>query len=259
MNDLEQKIMSRMDKRLKNLFSGIAIALSYNNSGYYIAGNSCNAAAPNDYDLYPLKGEDFDFDGIRSRVESVNGFVICETKNALTCNISGKVVQFCKYKKESLYKLVESFDFAHIQIGCRVCIKWRPGDFEDDPGGYEYSTIKEIAYTPDWEQAHLLETTWYTGSEYPLSSLIRTVKYFQRGAYANKHEYKVDILNILCDIIARGYKDYPDYKDQLAAIDLLLLEPEESQAAWDLFKTCGHAGMVQSFDTDKLEEEYEDD
>lgn len=255
---VEQKIQERMAKRLKNLFSGIAIALSYDNSGYYVAGNSCNAAAPNDYDLYPLKGEDFDFKGISSRVESVNGFVICETKNALTCNISGKIVQFCKYKKNKLYELIESFDFAHIQIGCGVHIEWRPGDFEDDPGGYDYSTIAEVAYTPDWEQAHLLETTWYTGSEYPLSSLIRTVKYFQRGAYANKHEYKVDILNILGDVIARGYKDYPDYKDQLAAIDLLLLEPEESKAAWDLFKTCGHAGMVKSFDPDRTEEEYEE-
>ena len=259
MNDLEQKIRVRMDKRLKNLYSAIAIALSYDNTGYYIAGNSCNAAAPNDYDLYPLNGESFDFIGIKRRVEAVNGFVICETKNALTCNISGKVVQFCTYQKKNLYELVESFDFAHIQIGCKVEIEWRPGDFEDDPGGYESSIIDEVAYTPAWEQAHLLETTWYTGSEYPLSSLIRTVKYFQRGAYANKHEYKVDILNILGDIISRGYKDYPDYKDQLAAIDLLLLEPEESKAAWDLFQTCGHAGMVQSFYPDKSEEEYEDE
>lgn len=177
----------------------------------------------------------------------------------MTCNISGKVVQFCKYKKESLYKLVESFDFAHIQVGTRVEIEWRPGGFEGDPGGYESSTVDEVAYTPDWEQSHLLETTWYTGSEYPLSSLIRTVKYFQRGAYANKHEYKVDILNILSDIISRGYKDYPDYKDQLAAIDLLLLEPEESKAAWDLFRTCGHAGMVKSFDPSRTEEDYEEE
>lgn len=259
MNDLEQKIQERMAKRLKNLFSGIAIALSYDNSGYYIAGNSCNAAAPNDYDLYPLRGENFDFKGISSRVEAVNGYVVCETKNALTCNISGKVIQFCKYKKKDLVELIMSFDFAHIQIGVEVHIEWRPGDFEDDPGGYDYSVIRNIAYTPDWEQAHLLETTWYTGSEYPLSSLIRTVKYFQRGAYANKHEYKVDILNILGDIISRGYKDYPDYKDQLAAIDLLLLEPEESKAAWNLFKTCGHAGMVKSFDPSRTEDEYEEE
>ena len=259
MNEFELKIKERMNKRLNNLYSAIAIALSYDNSGYFIAGNSCNASTPNDFDLYPLRGEDFDFNGIKSRVEAVNGYVVCETKNALTCNISGKVVQFCKYKKKSLVELIESFDFAHIQIGCGIHIEWRPGDFEDDPGGYESSVIKEVAYTVNWEQAHLLETTWYTGSEYPLSSLIRTVKYFQRGAYANKHEYKVDILNILGDIITRGYRDYPDYKDQLAAIDLLLLEPEESKAAWNLFKTCGHAGMVKNFDPDKSENEYEED
>lgn len=255
MFEFELKIKNRINKRLENLYSAIAIALSYDNSGYFIAGNSCNASTPNDFDLYPLRGEDFDFSGIKSRIEVVNGYVVCETKNALTCNISGKIVQFCKYKKKDLVELIESFDFAHIQIGCKVHIVWRPGDFEDDPGGYEMSVIKEVAYTPNWEQAHLLETTWYTGSEYPLSSLIRVMKYFQRGAYANKHEYKADVLLILNDIISRGYKDYQDYKDQLAAIDLLLLEPEEKEAAWNLFLTCGGRGLVDKFTANELEED----
>lgn len=259
MSGFELNIKSRMDKRLNNLYSAIAIALSYDNSGYFIAGNSCNASTPNDFDLYPLRGEDFDFSGIKSRIEAVNGYVVCETKNALTCNISGKIVQFCRYKKKDLVELIESFDFAHIQIGCKVHIDWRPGDFEDDPGGYERSVIKEVAYTPNWEQAHLLETTWYTGSEYPLSSLIRVMKYFQRGAYANKHEYKTDVLLILNNIISRGYKDYADYKDQLAAIDLMLLEPSESEAAWKLFQTCGNARLVHDFDPDRSKEMYEDE
>lgn len=138
-----------------------------------------------------------------------------------------------------------------------VDIKWRPGYFEDDRGGYDYSTVNFVEFTDDWIQSHMLETTWYTGSDYPLSSLLRTTKYFQRGCYAKKHEYKKDILIILNDIISRGYKDYQDYKDQLAAIDLLLLEPEEKKAAWDLFLTCGSRGLVKTFTANELEDDDE--
>lgn len=253
---IEDVIRERMDKRLENVYSAIAICLSYDYDGYYVAGNSCNAAAPHDFDIYPCGGRSFDFDGIKSRIESVGGYIVIKTRNALTVNINGKIIQFCNYRKPDLNSLIESFDFAHIQIGCKVNIEWRPGDFNDDPGGYERSYIKReaVAYTVDWERAHLLETTWYTGSEYPLSSLLRTTKYFQRGAYANKHEFKKDILNIMNDIISRGYKDYHDYKDQLAAIDLLLLEPEEKKAAWSLWKTCCDKGLVKHFDPD-----WEDD
>ena len=64
-------------------------------------------------------------------------------------------------------------------------------------------------------------------------------------------------MNILNDIISRGYDDYKDYKDQLAAIDLLLLEPEEKEAAWGLFLTCGGRGLVNKFTANELEEDDE--
>lgn len=254
MNSIKDVIKERMDKRLKSLYSAIAICLSYHYDGYFVAGNSCNASAPHDFDVYPW-GNAFDFREIKSRIEYVRGYVVIETRNALTVNIGGKIIQFCNYNKHDLISLVESFDFAHIQVGVAVNIKWRPGDFEDDLGGYECSKIKYVEYTDNWQRAHMLETTWYTGSDYPLSSLLRTVKYFQRGAYANKFEYKKDIINILNNIISRGYKDYEDYKDQLAAIDLLLLEPEEKEAAWNLYLTCGERGLVKTFTANELEED----
>lgn len=257
MREIKDVIKERMANRLKYVFSAIAICLSYDYDGYFVAGNSCNAAAPHDFDIYPW-GNDFDFKGIKSRIESVGGYVVIETRNALTVNIGGKVIQFCNYNKHDLISLIESFDFAHIQIGVAVKIEWRPGDFEDDIGGYDYSVIKYVEFTDSWQRAHMLETTWYTGSDYPLSSLLRTTKYFQRGAYAKKHEYKKDILNILNDIISRGYKDYQDYKDQLAAIDLLLLEPEEKEAAWNLFLTCGGRGLVKTFTANELEDDKEE-
>lgn len=252
MKEITSIIKNRMEVRLKNLYSTIAILLSYGHTGYYVAGNSCNADKPNDFDIYPDYGGTFDFDDIISRVESLKGYVVCNTRNALTVNMSGTVLQFCNYYKHDLTELVSSFDFAHIQIGIHVEIDWEPGDPEDG-GGYNWSTITTVEYTHDWELAHLAQTTWYTGSDYPLSSLIRITKYFQRGAYANKYEYKKDIMNILKDIIGRGYADYKDYKDQLAAIDLLLLEPEEKETAWNLYLTCCEKGLVKTFTGNELE------
>ena len=248
---IKDVIRERMDARLKNVYSAIAICLSYKYHGYFVAGNSCNASAPHDFDLYPWYNNTFDFEDIKYRIESVGGHVVVETRNALTVNIDDKIIQFCNYWKPDLVSLIESFDFAHIQIGVAVSIEWKPGD----KGGYNYSYIKYVEYTDNWQRAHMLETTWYTGSDYPLSSLLRTVKYFQRGAYANKFEYKKDIINILNNIISRGYNDYEDYKNQLAAIDLLLLEPEERQAAWDLYLTCGDHGLVKTFTGTELEED----
>ena len=246
MKKIKDVIRERMDTRLRNVYSAIAICLSYNHYGYFVAGNSCNASTPNDFDLYPWREDKFDFKGIKSRIDSVGGYVISETRNALTVNIGDKVIQFCNYWKSDLISLIESFDFAHIQIGVAVSI-------ERGSDGYEHSAIEYVEYTDNWQRAHMLETTWYTGSDYPLSSLLRIVKYFQRGCYANKFEYKKDVLNILNSIISRGYKDYKDYKDQLAAIDLLLLEPEEKKAAFDLYLTCGDCGLVKTFTANELE------
>lgn len=248
MKSIKDVIEERMDIRLKSVYSAIAICLSYKHHGYFVAGNSCNASAPHDFDLYPWRNDKFDFKGIKSRIESVGGYVIIETRNALTVNIGGKIIQFCNYWKPDLISLIESFDFAHIQIGVAVSIEW-------DIGEYGCSKIRYVEYTDNWQRAHMLETTWYTGSDYPLSSLLRTVKYFKRGAYANKFEYKKDIINILNNIISRGYKDYQDYKDQLAAIDLLLLESEEMDAAWNLYLTCGERGLVKTFTANELEED----
>lgn len=250
-------IKARLDARLKNLYSAIAILLSYDHTDYIIAGNSLNAAKPNDFDIYP-DDSSFDFKAIKKRVQAFAGaYVVWESRNALTINLDGHVLQFCDYSKHTIAQLIESFDFAHIQIGAMIHICWEPGDPEDG-GGYKNSFIQSIWTTEDYRNAHIIGTTWYTGSAYPLSSLIRCIKYAQRGTYANKHEYKVDVLKILTDIINRGYIDYDDYKDQLSAIDLMLLEPDESKAAWELFQNCCGRGLVDSWHAGWSREQYEE-
>ena len=255
---IDTTIKSRLDARLKNLYSAIAILLSYEHEDYIIAGNSLNADKPHDFDIYPDNSK-FDFAAIKKRVKSFDGaYVICETRNALTVNLSGQVLQFCNYSKPTVQQLIESFDFAHIQIGAVVHICWDPGDPEDG-GGYAGSFVQSVWMTDDYKAAHIIGTTWYTGSDYPLSSLVRCIKYAQRNTYANKFEYKADILKILGDIINRGYRDYADFKDQLAAVDLLLLEEQESQAAWRLFNICCDRGLVEKYHAGWSKDQYEND
>ena len=45
------------------------------------------------------------------------------------------------------------------------------------------------------------------------------------------------MMDIVSDIVERGYKDYDDFKDQISAIDLALLDENESNSAYKLFET----------------------
>jgi hypothetical protein len=114
----------------------------------------------------------------------------------------------CNFFHPSLKALVDSFDFAHIQIGAMVDIKCK--------------CVEEIYYTEAYEKAHIIESTAYVHSEYPLSSLIRLVKYAKRDAFAGS-SYIYSIITILKDIVERGFNDYEDFKEQLDAVDLGLL------------------------------------
>lgn len=186
----------------------------YNAIGsFYVAGNSLNEDVPNDFDVYPVWKNQFD--DIRTKIGEDN--VVCVTKNATTVNIDGRSVQFCNYFKPSLTELIESFDFAHVQVGARFC---------KSIGG---TPMSHVSFTPDWLVAKSTGQTFYTHSEYPISSLIRINKYIKRGNYIGK-SYIRDVMLILADILNRGIKDYDDFKDQLDAIDLHLLGEDTSVA-----------------------------
>ena len=185
---------------------------------FFVAGNSLNEDTPNDFDVYPTHAGQFD--DIRTKIGEDN--VVYVTKNATTCNIDGKIVQFCNYFKSPwLIDLLKSFDFAHVQVGAQ-CTK----DLGD-------GSIFVPNFTPDWLVAKSTGTTFYTHSDYPMSSLVRIGKYIKRGNFNGK-SYMRDIMMILTDILNRGIKDYEDFKSQLDAIDLLLLG-EDVDVALDLF------------------------
>ena len=183
----------------------------------YVAGNCLNRSNPNDIDLFPVGKNDFN--------HLASNHILSSTPNAVTIKEDGVIVQLCSYYWPSLISLVDSFDFAHIQIGAKINIR--------------NLSVTDIYYSDNWVEAHQMQSTWFTHSAYPLSSLIRINKYIQRGEFAGK-SYIPSILNILTSIVSRGFEDYTDFKNQLDAVDLGLL-PED-------FDSVDKASLLTLFD-----------
>jgi hypothetical protein len=200
-NDIKVVLEKRIKERLPKDFVSIT-GLEH----FYLAGNSLNNETPNDLDIYPIKPF--------VPNEKINKYIISRTRNAITLKLNNIIIQICNYFKPSLKDLVESFDFAHVKIGAEL-----------EKNIYNVLDVKEIYISEDWIKAKLLCNTWFTGSDYPLSSLIRTAKYIKRKNFSGK-SYIFSFIAILNSIIKRGFTDYIDFKDQLDAIDLGLL-PED--------------------------------
>ncbi len=207
-------IRNRISKRIptKFIFNNIA-------KNFYIAGNSLNKDNPNDIDIFPVDNIKFNIESVFSindegKKESIK--IISQTKNAITTNIyynnQTYTVQFCNYFHNSLKDLVDSFDFSHVQVGAKMV---------------DGQSIKEaeIYFTEAYMKSKLSQSTEFVGSEYPLSSLIRTFKYEKRGDFAGK-SYMMSVFKIVKSIINRGFNGYADFKNQLDSVDLGLV-PEE--------------------------------
>jgi hypothetical protein len=222
-NKFENVIRQRICQRVPlNKFSAAGI------HEFYVAGNSLNKLAPNDIDIFPIES-------LFTRDQASRlGNIVSETKNAITVKVNldenlthqngaeqneihsfGKTitVQLCNYQHKDLITLVNSFDFSHIQIGAKISVG---------------ESIDQIYYTNEYSESKLCQSTEYTGSEYPLSSLIRAFKYAKRGDFSgNSHIFSV--FKVLVDIVGRGFKDYQDFKNQLDAIDLGLVPENQSE------------------------------
>lgn len=153
------------------------------------------------------------------------------TNNALSVTTKeGKRVQICRYWKDTLEELVDSFDFAHIQAGVEF-IREKESIF-----GF---TLQKVYLSENKKIAGAIGESFFVGSEYPLSSLLRVEKYQERGAIS-KTNSKREMLKILIAVIERGFIDYEDFKKQLDAIDLqYMVESDEAYALYNTFKSKG--------------------
>lgn len=177
---------------------------------YYMAGG-CFQKIVHDIDLFPVNPNDFD--GINIYLKD---FIVFSSCNAITVQYNGLIIQFCNYYHSSLKELVDSFDFAHCQIGAKIDNK---------------TQVVEHYFSENYLDWKLTDEDIYTGTEYPLSSLIRSFKYKENFLSCN---YKKEVLKILIDVVKRGFKDYKDFKNQLDAIDLAYID--ENNELFELFK-----------------------
>jgi len=167
---------------------------------YFIAGNSLNRKKFSDIDIFP-KGDNI--------ISVACDNIIVKTKNATTYKNNDIILQVCDYRHLSLESLVNSFDFAHVQIGAEV----------------KNIVLTDVYFTENFKKYKIIEDSTFIDTEYPLSSLIRLGKYYKKNEIT-KGSYIYSCLTILSAIIKRGFIDYVDFKGQLDAVDLGLL-PEQ--------------------------------
>jgi len=174
----------------------------------FIAGSCIATPTINDIDVYPV--------GDLPLIIPTAGRVPSASKNTTTIKKSADAVpvQFCHaYKKATLEGLVQSFDFSHIQAGVQV----------------SDGKVTAVYWTESYLYATAAGSSAFEGSEYPLSSAIRLLKYHKRGAIGYRASLRA-MLAIISTVVNRGFKDYDDFKDQLDAVDLGLgLAPKDIQ------------------------------
>lgn len=232
MIDVENKIAKTIASRAFKLDFKTVYKL-IDNKPFYLAGGSLCGDEVHDFDLYPVFGDPFNAENIAAKITETCGkdaVTVYKSTNALTVRLLAKnrVVQFCSYMKPTLEELVDSFDFSHIQVG----IAFR--------GNACAPFHEHVYYTDAFVLANVTRKTVYTGSEYPLSSLVRLFKYHKRGKL-NKTETTQAVMKIVKDVVDRGYENYEDYKNQLDAVDLGYPDMEE---AWALYKSFAAKGLV---------------
>lgn len=173
---------------------------------FVLAGGAMRTALPRDYDIFgydrPIDLSEVEW-RCRERIDIV---VLATTDNAVTVDCKGQTIQFCRHFKPTALGLVGSFDFSHVQAGVVF----------DGEG-----RIANVAYTNAFEDVELHhETPRYTGSEYPLSSLARLVKFKSRGDFlpGGDDYFVAQIMAVFRDIVKRGFTDEDDFCTQCAAI-----------------------------------------
>lgn len=225
---LNETIVSRAVKRFK---------LKLKVPSIIIAGNSLNAAVPHDIDVYMGTHADctpFTVSYINDLLEDASYAYepICSSRNAYTVKIDGVVYQFCFYKKNSLEDLVQSFDYAHVQVGAELF--------------FTGNNRPKVFYTKEYAKWLVSGESSYLSSGYPLSSMIRAYKYRDYGILT-KFGMKESIVKALADMIQRGFENYDDFRDQLDAIDLQLVSEISIQCAKNLYRVCGERGLIKDY------------
>ena len=237
----EEQVVKQLASRATRLDTQAVLKI-LDGKRIFLAGGALMPGAPNDYDLYPGDGQPFNHVGIRHVISNnPKARIVCETGNALTVRIDDQTVQFCSFMKTSLQDLCDSFDFAHCQAGVTF------EAFRDEDDGTSCYRITDVYASENWVQAKLQESTFYTGSEYPLGALLRVLKYEKRGLFIGK-SWMDSVFHVLRDLMNRGFRDRDDFRRQLESIDLGITDGGNMDWLYEVFDLNG---LVKSSPTDE--------
>lgn len=203
---LREIIMSRAGYIISQIKPFLSKLSAFKADNFYIAGGALTGNIT-DVDIFPKNEsiKNITYDNTDLSIQ-----VLAHTKNAITFKHEPWPLQLCYYFHETLKSLVDSFDYAHIQVGAEITPEF---------------LVKEVYFTEDFVIAQATHSTWFTNSSYPLSSLIRANKYHSRQ-WLTRGQYMRAVLDCLHAIVKRGFSDYKDFLDQLDAVDINL-KPEE--------------------------------
>jgi hypothetical protein len=201
--DIFKKLNNRYDivKELKNI----------NINNFILAGSSMsNHITIKDLDIFIT---DIEFNKLKGNSSIPRKY---NSTKLINLKINGINFQIIKSDYD-LINLINSFHFSSTQVGIN----------------YDNGSI--ISYcTEDYLKYLITKENIYTGSNYPLASLITLTKYFNKGNMS-RLTYNKNCVDILIEIITRGFKDYDDFKDQLSSIDLVLEDEELRGPLFNLF------------------------
>ena len=197
-DDISERILSRIDPSYLE-------EVCKDEKFVVIAGNSLNKAKPHDIDVYRFLEESAEEKPVETvlqvgysssqpvravaKLDWCTGQggphrVVYESANARTVKHDDTTYQYCAYQKP-FHKLIESFDFAHVQVGAVLDLKSHK--------------ITEVYFTDKYVRWLLTGKSCFTGSEFPLSSLLRAEKY-KRYEVLNSHEFRTCVLTALGDV-----------------------------------------------------------
>lgn len=200
---VDRQVRLRAKRHLKSV-GALLTRLCYEQAE--LAGNCLNPGRVNDIDIY--------VEHLPTRRPGLE--VLSERPKVLTVAWGDTPVQFCVYPHETLMELVSSFDFAHVQVGCQA--------IANSQGQWATGTI---FWTAEFLHSRATGLTWYTHSAYPISSMLRMLKYAKRDYPKLLARYS--LLRVLRDVLALDLPDHQSYLDQLEAVDVAILDTLEPE------------------------------
>lgn len=172
-----------------------------------LAGGAMMHGEPADLDLFPPPGE-------RDVMTGVSGWTVdgrphfqmakpkffelidrLSGKQLAEVMIDGKKLQLCRQESTSLFELVAGFDFAHCQVGATV--------HNTEDGTWKAS---EVATTPSWMAAMMVQGTFYTGGRWPLRSLARIPRVAEK-LHLSHFEARVLANQVVATLATRDSKE----------------------------------------------------